>query len=512
VRVPRNKAAERAVAFINNLTAFGDFRGQPFRLRPWQERITRQIFGTLRPDGLRQYQKVFLFLPRKSGKSSFAAVLALYCLIGLPDPGQQILCVAGDREQASQIFRSVVDCVRADPYLSSIVTVVESQKRIVYERKGSFLAALSAEAPTKHGYNPSVVLFDELHIQRNRDLWVALTSGFGARKEPLTIAISTAGDDRTSLCYEEFSYAKKVAEGIVDDPTYLPVLYYAKEDELWDSEATWFRCNPALNDFQNLEFLRNECRLAKELPYRELVFRQLYLNQWVQNSTTFIPDERWMACSRPLDLQQLRDRECYAAVDLSTTTDVSALALLFPMDDGFYLLPTFWIPGDNARLRERRDHVPYLTWAKQGHVRITPGDVIDYDQIRHDIREFGEQFNIRQIAFDRWNATQLAGQLQGDGFDVVMFGQGFASMNEPTKEFERLILSGKLSHDGSPVMRWMMQNIAVETGDGGAVKLSKKRSMERIDGPVAAVMACGIAVQGKSQGPSVYEDRGILTF
>ncbi len=237
----------------------------------------------------------------------------------------------------------------------------------------------------------------------------------------------------------------------------------------------------------------------------------LHLNLRTQQDVRWLSLEAWDACGGgTIDASSLADRCCWAGLDLSTTTDISALVLLFrDPDGGVTLLPWFWIPGDNTRKREHRDRVPYETWARQGLLETTPGNVIDYDRIRAQINALGKRFCIREIAIDRWNATQLALQLQGDGFEVVAFGQGFKDMSAPTKEWEKLVLCGRLRHGGHPVLRWMAGNVAVETDAAGNLKPSKKRSTERIDGIVAGIMGLARA-QLDHEPASVYETRGLI--
>lgn len=493
----RLNEGERACRFIENLSLVGDFSGKPFVLRPWQRDFVHRLFGTLDRNGRRQYRKCFLALPRKQAKTCLCAAIVLYCLLGDGKHGQEIYSCAATRDQASIIFRYASQMVRHDPYLSKICTIHEYTKRIVVERTNNVYQALSQDAHSSHGRSPAVVIYDELHAAPNRELWDVMNSGMGARSEPLTIAITTAGFDRTSFCFQEWEYALKVRDGVINDPTYLPVLYAADPDDVttWDSEVVWHKAMPALGDYCELEFIRNEAAKAKEMPTELNKFLRLYLNIWTQAESRWIARDKWDQCGEPFDAESLIGTTCYAGLDLSSTTDLSALVLAFPQLDGVLkVLCHFWIPEESAHLRERRDRVPYLTWARQGHLEMTPGDVIDYEFIRTKINELAKMYNIKSVACDPYNATYLATQLQGDGIPIEYFRQGFVSMNEPTKELGRLIIGGKLRHNSNPILTWMSDNCVADQDAAGNLKLSKSKSREKIDGLVATVMALGMSM------------------
>ena len=504
-------AAERAIDFFAECLTFtaGQWRGRPFQLEPWQQALVGNLFGWKRRDGLRRYREAFLFVPRKCGKSELAGGLG--CLLTFADrePGAQVYCAAADREQARLVFNAAKTMILAEPELSSRARIYTNA--ITVPATGNVLKVVSAEAYTKHGVNAHGVIIDELHAQPDRELVDALTTSTGARRQPLIIYITTADFDRPSICNEKYEYACKVRDGLIDDPAFLPVIYEAQPDEDWTDPDVWAKANPNLNVSVSLEYLRRECQRAEETPTYENTFKRLHLNMRTQQDVRWLSLATWDACGQtPVEEASLAGRDCYGGLDLSTTTDVSALVLLFPEVGGaMTVVPRFWIPADNALQRERRDRVPYQTWARQGLIEMTPGNVIDYDIIRRRINELSNRFRIREIAIDRWNSTQLAQQLQGDGFEVVTFGQGFRDMTAPTKEWEKLTMSGKLRHGNHAVLRWMASNVAVETDAAGNLKPSKKKSTERIDGIVAGIMALGRATLRQERG-SVYETRGLL--
>lgn len=482
-------AADRAVAFFAECLKHttGEWRGQPFVLSPWQAEIVRNIFGWKRPDGTRKYRTVFLGLPRKMGKTTLAAGLALYALYCDGEPGAQVINAAADREQAALCFDSAKQMVDAEPELSSRS---ESFRRsIIVPSTGSSYKVLSSEAYSKHGLSVSYAGMDELHAWPDRELYDVLVTSMGARRQPLTVITTTAGFDRHSLCYELWNYADQVAAGIVKDESFLSVIFAAGKDDDWKDPATWAKANPNFDVTVQQSFYEQECAKAISLPSYENTFRRLYLNQWTEQDVRWLSMDAWDACAAPMpDLTSL---PCFAALDLSSTTDITALVLAFPIDGKVHLLPFFWIPAEGVKKRVDRDRVPYAQWIKDGFIMTTPGKVIDYEFIRRKINELAEQYHIKEVAIDRWNATQLSTQLEGDGFEMVGFGQGFASMASPTKELERRILEGTLNHGANPVMRWMASNITTEQDAAGNLKPSKKKSTERIDGIVATIMALG---------------------
>jgi phage terminase large subunit-like protein len=478
------------VWFINNLShTKGEHAGKPFALRPWQERIVKRLFKRGR-DGWRQYRTGLLMLPRKNGKTELAAAIALYLLLGDGEIGGEVYSAAADREQASIVFNVAAQMLRNEPDLLAQCEIVESQKRIVHRRSGSYYRAISAEAYSKHGFNCSGVVFDELHASPDRRLFDVLSTSMGARRQPLMLNISTAGYDRHSILWELYQHGKKVLEHPKLDPTFLPVLYEAAPEDDWTDERVWRRCNPALGDFRSLEEMRTACARAREIPAQENNFRRLYLNQWTEQAARWLSMPAWDACqSATFERSALRGRRCFLGLDLSSTTDLTALVAVFPDAAGFDVLPAFFVPADRIADRSRRDRVPYDEWARAGILRATPGSVVDYEIIRSTINAWAQEFVIQTVAFDPWNATDLVSRLQGDGFTCVGMRQGFASLTAPTKSLEAAVLSKRLRHDGDPILRWNVQNVAVETDAAGNLKPSKAVSTERIDGVVALIMA-----------------------
>jgi phage terminase large subunit-like protein len=483
---------DRAIRLINQLThTSGPFALQTFNLRPWQKQILKKLFTT-RKDGLRQYRTCLLMLPRKNGKSELAAALAIYFLLFDGEIGGQVYSAAADKEQAALVFNVAAQMIRNDPELLAQCEIIDSQKRIVHRASGSFYRAISAEAYSKHGFNASVVIYDELHAAPDGELWDVLRTSQSARLQPLMLAITTAGYDRHSVLWKVYAHAKKVQENPKLDPTFLPLLFEAPVDADWTDEKVWKKANPALGDFRSLEEMRSSANQAKQIPSDENTFRRLYLNQWTEQAERWLTMPSWDACRAPVARASLARRRCYVGMDLSATTDLTALVAVFPDDDGpgYDVIADFFVPADKMRDRIRRDKVPYDLFQRDGHLTATPTPVVDYQAVRYRLLEWAAEFDLRIITYDPWNATPLVTQLeQQDGFVCVPLRQGFASLSPPTKALEKAVLSQQLRHDGHPVLRWCVGNVSVETDPAGNIKPSKSVSTERIDGVVALIMA-----------------------
>jgi phage terminase large subunit-like protein len=483
------EAAQRVLDFFPAcLSHTKGFQGT-FRLEPWQRDILATLYGWKRQDGTRRYREAFIAVPRKNGKTTLCAGIGIYHLACDGEQGPEVYCAASSRDQATLLFDPAAQMVRNNIRMKDALAIHETVKRIVDHRSGGFFRAIPAEAASSHGFNASAVIFDELHTQPSRDLYDVLKTSTGARKQPLFLSITTAGFDRHSICWEVWDYARKVRDGIIEDPFFLPILYEFPEGADWTDRNLWRDVNPNLGVSLSNEYLEEAFARAQAIAAYENTFRNLHLNQWVEQATRWFSMEKWDEGDREVDIPF--GAECWCGLDLSATTDISAFVMVFPVGDEFRVLSHFWIPGEAARARERRDRVPYSQWINEGWITATAGDSVDYEVIRRDINQLKEQYNIRQIAIDRWNANQLAHQLQADQFDVGFFGQGYASMSSPAKFLEAVIADGHLVHGGNPVLRWMASNVAIETDAAGNIKPSKKASTERIDGIVAMVMGLG---------------------
>lgn len=511
------KKADRAVTFIENLChTKGKWAGTPFWLLPWQEQLIRDIFGIVKPDGNRQFRTAFVEICKKVGKSELAAAVALYLLYADNEPSAEVYGAAADRQQASIVFDVAKQMVEMSPALMKRSKLMGATKRIVNYSNAGYYQVLSAEVGGKHGFSVSGLVFDEIHTQPNRQLYDVLTKGSSdARQNPLHFIITTAGNDRHSIAYELHTKAVDILEGRRVDPTFYPVVYGLKDDEDWEDEANWYKVNPSLGYTVDIERLRDAYREAKQNPADEITFKWLRCNMWVSSTVAWIPDAIYMRGNEPIDMDALAGRDCYAGLDLSSTGDITALVLIFPPRDEeekYVLLPYFWIPEETIPRRVKANSVPYDIWEKQDYIMSTEGNVLHYDFIEKFIMDLSEKYHILEIAVDRWNATQMIQNLEGEGFTIVPFGQGFSSMSAPTKEFYRLLMEGRIIHGGNPVLRWMAGNVVIDTDPAGNIKVTKAKSKEKIDGIVAAIMALDRCIRQEGQSGSVYDERGLLVF
>lgn len=514
----KSRFADSAVFFVNQLRhTKGKWHGMPFELIGWQEQIIRDLFGIVRRyDECRQFRRAYIELPKKNGKSELAAAVALLLTCTDLEHGGEVYGCATDRQQASIVFDVAVSMVDQFPELKRYIKLNPSQKRMTFLPLNSFYQVLSAEAYTKDGLNAHGVIFDELHAQKDRRLFDVMTSGSGmAREQPLTFIITTAGFDRNSICWEQHQKAEDVLRGKIYDPTFYPVIYSADESDDWTDPEVWKRVNPSYGITVSPDAFRAEFENAKLNPANENTFRRLNLNQWVKQSTRWMPMELWDKCDFPVDTGFLKGKKCYAGLDLSKTQDLTAFVLVFPPDDPsdeedkYRILPFFWIPEESLQRRVLKDHVPYDQWLAQGLIETTDGAVINYNFVQRKIEELAQIYDIKEIAFDRWGATMLTQNLRDAGLTIVDFGQGYKSMSPPMEELMRLVLSERIAHGGNKVLRWNFDNIVVMQDEAGNIKPDKKRATEKIDGAVAMIMALDRAIVHEDH-ESVYDRRGML--
>ena len=452
----------------------------------------------------------------KTHNSELAAAIALYLLYADNEPSAEVYGAACDRNQASIVFDVARQMVEMSPALLRRSKIRSAGKRIINYRNAGFYQVLSAETGTKHGLNVSGLVFDEIHAQPNRKLYDVLTKGSGdAREQPLFFIITTAGNDKNSICYELHTKALDLMQGRKKDYTFYPVVYGLEADEDWTDEANWHKANPSLGHTIKIERVREAYQNAIENPAEENVFKQLRLNIWTSASIRWIPEQVYDKGNLPIDLDSLRGRMCYGGLDLSSTSDITALVLAFPPrndDEKYILLPFFWLPKDTLELRCRRDHVLYDVWQKQGFIQTTEGNVIHYGFIEKFIERLGETYNIREIAYDRWNATQMVQNLEDMSFTMVPFGQGFKDMSPPSKELFKLLMEGNILHGGNPVLKWMAGNVVMRQDPAGNIKPDKEKSVEKIDGIVASIMALDRCIRNGIGSGSVYDERGVIAF
>jgi phage terminase large subunit-like protein len=495
-------SADKVLAFVRLLTltkCTASGRPEPFEPLPWFQKLIGNVYGWRKPDGTRLTRRVFASMARKNAKTQCIAALALAEFLGIEEENQpEVYMAAKSVEQAGYCFAAARDMIRADADLEACCKITDSTKEIKNSINGGVLKVLSAEGKSKHGSNPSCVIFDELHAWSGieQELYDALTSGSLARRQPLFLMITTAGSNIETICGREYQYAKRVLDGTAEDPTYFPLIYELPADADWTVEANWPMANPGLGVTVRLDSLRDEVKTALARPAEQNRVRRLNFNQWTETSEVWIPPMEWDACQGAPDFEALRNEPCYGGLDLASTRDLTAFSLVWPQDDRITSKTWFFIPEDGIAERSIRDGVKYDLWSREGHVVTTPGAVTDWRYVTQFVKNLAAEYNVQAIAFDRYGARDTAGELQEDGLSVMDFGQGYLSMSAPSKRLEALVYERKIMHDGNPAMRWNFS--CCSTSEDAAqnikpVKAKGSASNQRIDGVVSLVMALGVA-------------------
>jgi phage terminase large subunit-like protein len=500
------QAAQHAIDFFGFLRhSKGEWAGQTFALAPWQAFVVGSLFGWRRADGLRRFRTAYCAVPRKNGKSTLSAGIGLYLLVADGEQGAEVYSAATTRDQARIVFDEAKRMVRSSPALRRRVAVLINNLNV--EASASRFMPLSSDASSMDGLNVHGAIIDELHAHKTRHVVDVLDTATGARRQPLLFEITTAGYDRHSICFEHHDYAIKLLEGTLQDDSWFAFIAAADEGDDWTDPEVWRKANPSFGLSVKEDDLARKAEKAIALPGAQNAFRRMHLNEWTEQAERWIDLAAWDACAAPVDLEQLRGRVCFGGLDLSTTTDVTALAWVFPPeeDDLWRVLSRYFVPEENLRKRAERDRVPYDLWTRQGFIEATPGNVVDYSAIEQRILADSALFQVKEIAYDPWNATHIALRLQDEGATMVEFRQGFRSMAAPTRELEKLIVSRKLAHGGNTVTRWMAANVAVAQDPAGNLKPAKDKSTERIDGIVALIMAIGRAMVVQEEPQPEYQ-------
>ncbi len=514
------KKAERVKDFIETYCTYskGEWAGQPFRLLPWQwDELISPLFGTVNDDGSRQYRTCYVEIPKKNGKSELCAALGLYMLTNDGEDGAEVYIAAADREQATIVYRAAAAMVLNSAELSRHIKRVDSRKRLIYHKKNSFMQVLSSESYTKHGLSPSAVIIDEIHAHPSDELYTVLTAGTDyARRQQVILIITTAGVyDKNSIWWRLRSKAQQVQAGIVEDPRFLPVLYLAdpeKEDPA--DEELWKRVNPSLGQIFTLDKIRQDYQEAKQNPIDLQNFLRFRLNIPIKQISKWMPMEHWDKCGGKIDLESLKGRPCFGGLDLSSKLDLTAFVLVFPPteDDLWHVLSRFYVPDDTIIQRSQADNVHYEIWSKQGFICATPGNVIDHAYIEKDIIESSKVYELKELGFDPWMATEMATRLSNEyGIATVEMRQGTKTLSEPSKELLVKVMQHKIRHGGHPVLRWCMDNLVMVQDANENIRPDKDKATERIDGAVALIMGLGRAIFAEKQ-ESPYNERGLTVI
>ncbi len=504
--------SERFFLFAESLPiSSGKLAGQKLRLRDWQKDMLRPVFDR-QVDGKRIVRTALFSFPRKNGKTQLAAVIALAFLCGpLTEERGQVFSAASDRNQASLVFKELAAIIDRVPWMSDRLNVRSFNKLIEDSVTGSTYEALSSDARKAHGLSPSCVIADEIAMWRDRDLWENLISGMDAREQPLAIAIGTQAASDENLMSELVDYAEKVNSGELEDESFHGVVYAAPEDADPWSEETWYGCNPALGDFKDLKGMRTQAIQAQRISSKAGTFKNLHLNMRVDAEVRFLAREDWAACGESVNPTALYGRPCWAGLDLSSVSDLTACVLYFP-EDGGAVIPLYWLPKDSIRMLEDTDRVPYRAWAKDGLIELTPGRAVDYRSVVRRLAQVASDYDLKGVGYDRWGIKAFRRILAEEGVDLplVEWGQGWKDMAPAVDALEIAVLGGKLRHGNHPILRWNVSNAVVEIDAAGGRKLSKRRSREKIDGAVALTMAIGLAAREEVKKP--FDPEKIMVF
>ena len=482
----------------------------PFILLDWQwTDFIAPLFGWRRADGRRRFDRGYVSMGKKNGKSALGAGIVLYMLLADGEQAAECYSFAAEREQAGIIYRACRDMIRASPALRKVCEPVDYLKRIRGPRNG-FFSSRSSEHSSAEGVNSSLTLYDELHAAKDRQLFDALRYAGAARSQPLMLTITTAGDgaDAAHVCREQHGYGKGVIRGDIDDLAFFGLIYEAPEGCELDDPAAWAAANPSLGETIRVDDMAAAAEEAKASPAKESSFRRYRLNQWVSNASAWLSEAMWDACPADLDEADLEGKECVAGLDLSSTDDLTAAVFVFADSDtgNVRVASRFFLPADNVARLEVKHRVPYAAWVKSGHLLLTPGNVVDYAAVRAEVRRFGETHLIRSVGLDRgWQGQAVEQALQDDGFDVVPVGAGWRSQSQPLKELEKIVKSQRLIHTGNPVLRWNALNAVVKTDDADNYSLSKGASRSKIDGIAALVSALHVVGHAPAVEENLYE-------
>ena len=481
----------------------GEWKGQPINFEPWQCFIEANVHGWIREDGTRRFRITYEEVARKNGKTTRQSSNGNYYLFADKEPGAQVFSAATKRDQAKEIFDSAKAMIEQEPLLMKNSETYRNEIR--YPKERSKFVPLSKDSKSLDGLNVHAALVDEVHAHPDSGIWDVLESAKGARRQAMMRGITTAGFDKNSFCYELRSYAIKVLEKAHDDDGFFGIIYTVDDPEKWDDPNEWVKANPNLGVSVKMDDLEAQFNKAKEMPSAKVEFLTKRLNIWLYGETLWMAMDKWNQCHNPeLNTLGIWDQTdptldgevCYGGLDLSSTEDMCSFFMVFPEDGKLRMIGRAYLPEDALKRRLKMGNKALEKYRDSGHLIVVPGTSVDYEWIKRDILQAYEQFDLRAIAFDRWNATQIVHDLMKEEVNMVKFGQGYASMNAPMNELMRLVLTGNIEHN-DPLLTWSMSNLVAEMDPAGSIKPAKNKVSEKIDPSVATIMAIGLAMAGE---------------
>ncbi len=480
----------------------GKLAGEPIKLELWQKSLHANLFGWKKPSGERRYRESFVYVPRGNAKTTNAATIVLSCMCLDNEPGAECYSAAAEREQARLCFECVEGMIHNREELEDLFKVL---KYSIVKDDNSY-KAISADAKSKHGFNAHLVVNDELHAHKDGELTETLMTSTLKRSQPLVVHLTTADYDRLSICNQKYDYACKVRDGLIHDPAFLPVIYEASEADDWQDPATWEKANPNWPVMDHEYFAREATRAESDPAYRN-TFKRLHLNLKTSSNVSAFDMAHWDDCDERNDLEDVFEKPCYAALDVSSKSDLTSFVIVVPeykdeaeeiSIESLDVFSWFWVPEDavSRRSREKSLFATYSGWAETGELFVQPGQRINQDEVREYINELSEEgWNIQSIAYDPWNAEAIRQGLESDGFEMVEFTQTLKHFSEPFKDLISLVGEHKVRHGEQPVLRWNAANCVSFSDANGNIRPDKKNSIDKIDGIVSLIMAHAMAMQ-----------------
>lgn len=523
-------AAQRVFEFFAELKlAEGEFSRQPFQLHASQQFIVGSLFGWKVADGTRRFRTAYIEQGKGNGKSPLAAGIGLYGLTSDNESAAEIYSAAAMKDQAKILFRDAENMVNVSQELSAHIECHVGNLSV--PRTFSYFRPVSSENRGLDGKRVHMALIDEVHVHQDASVVDKMRAGTKGRRQALIFLITNSGSDRTSVCWHYHQLASNIVQGHIENDSFFAYVCQLDACEAcladgkeapadgcmtcddWRNPNVWVKANPLLGITITERYLREQVDEAVQMPSKENIVKRLNMCLWTEQVTRWIPMAKWDSCAGIVSPSALHGMACMAGLDLASKLDIAALVLVFELQAGRYaLLPFFWAPKERAEERERKDHVPYLMWASQGLIKLTEGNVIDYEVIYQDILDLTEQYRIVEMGYDSWNATQMAVQLQAKNITMVDVPQTMKQLSEATKKLQELVVAGNLDHGGHPVLRWMASNVAVKTDAQGNMMVAKDRSIEKIDGIAASILGISRWIRQETEPASVYEERGMLTI
>ena len=498
------KSATRVINFFERVLKHyqGKWAGKHFILLPWQKFILWNLYGWKNANGSRRFTEVSIFVPRKNGKTELAAGCGLFGMGFDGERAAEVYSTATDKDQAKIAFEKAKQMVIQSEVLSEYLEPLANA--IAGKTMASTFKPWSSDTSKKDGYNPSMAIVDEFHEHRDSKMIDVINSGIGARENPIVFIVTTAGFNTQSVCYKYQIVCQEVLEGKKQQDNLFTIIYTADKNDDWEDENTWIKANPSWFEIDTMQTQMRQAYKKAKNSGDTVNFKTKHLNIWTQSAEEWIDQKRWAACAENYTADEMKNKKCYAGLDLADTLDVTSLCLFFP--ESMRFLWWFWIPEEKLDEHRKADRVDYGRWADEGWITVTPGNVIDYDAIRrtlsgfyiedglinHDKECIDDVYELESIGYDPWNSRQLAIRLTNDdGLTMNIYRQGYQTMSFPTKEFKTKIYGNEIHHNNNPVVNWMIGNCVPRRDLNENIMLDKTKSKNKIDGIVAAVISFG---------------------